>query len=337
MIQQLVLIGLVSISLLAVNGPNLDESAEPVTGPGFNHKAIVGVEKCVDCHKHPAEVWKNTVHYKTITDMPRSPKAKEIIDKMGLRRVKESLCTSCHGTEMWDSEHNEMTVEAGVSCESCHGAGMGWVTVHGEFSGKEEDEETEAEAAKRWKASEAAGMLRPSMIADIARNCVSCHVIDHEELVATGGHPAVSNFELLSWSQGNMRHNNFYTNGKENKVASAERKRVLYVVGMVAEIEVLLSSLGNANAMNIYVKTHAKRFSNLRKQFISVAAASKDESMLEFAQYLKAVGLSFKAREALIPASKKAGEFLDNFSATSDGSSLAGIDSLLPDPSEYKN
>ena len=81
----------------------------------------------------------------------------------------------------------------------------------------------------------------------------------------------------------------------------------------------------------------AKRFANLRKQFISVAAASKDESMLEFAQYLRTVGLSFKAREALIPASKKAGEFLDNFSATSDGSSLAGIDSLLPDPSEYKN
>ena len=337
MIQQFVLIGLVSISLLAVNRPSLDESADPVTGPGFNHKAIVGVEKCVDCHKHSAEVWKNTVHYKTITEMPRSPKAKEIIDKMGLRRVKESLCTSCHGTEMWDTEHNEKTVEAGVSCESCHGAGMGWVNLHGEFSGKEEGEESEEEIAKRWRASEAAGMLRPSMIADIARNCVSCHVIDHEELVATGGHTAASEFELLSWSQGNVRHNNFYTNGKQNKIASAERKRVLYLVGMLAEVEVLLDALGNAKAKSVYVASHATRFSKLRKKIISAAVASKEKSLLEFGKYLGTLKLSFKAREVLIPASKKVGEFLNTFSTSIDASTLSGIDALLPDPSEYKN
>ena len=52
-----------------------------------------------------------------------------------------------------------------------------------------------------------------------------------------GGHKAGSSFELVSWSQGEVRHNTWHSKGKENVPASAARKRMLYLVGLGVELE----------------------------------------------------------------------------------------------------
>ncbi len=333
MIQNLALLILATMIVLGIGQ---EAPKDPlVTGPGFNPKAIVGASECAECHTHSAAIWEKTPHYSTITEMPRGEKGREIAKKMGIKRIKsESLCLDCHATSHWEDE--KLKPSSGVSCESCHGAGMGWVKIHGEFSGKEEGQETADEIDLRWRVSEAAGMLRPTMIAEIARNCVSCHVVPHESLVNVGGHPAGSEFELVAWSQGKIRHNNFYSKGKENKVAPIERQRLLYAVGLLAEMELVLKAIGTAEKMGDYAKANARRFSKLRKKLASAAKASRHPELIKALEAVASLKMSLKSQAEMLTASAAITDSLDNLASTSDGGDLSGLDSMLPDESEYK-
>jgi hypothetical protein len=162
--------------------------------------------------------------------MPRKPRAKQISEKLGLRRIKsESVCLNCHFTVQ--QKNNRQEVVSGISCESCHGAAQDWIKVHSGFSGKTAKTETKAEEAARWKLAESKGMIRRHSLYQLATNCYSCHVVPKEVLVNKGGHKPGSSFELLSWSQGEVRHNTWYSQGKENIAADGGRKRMLYRKG----------------------------------------------------------------------------------------------------------
>ena len=196
----------------------------------------VGPNACAECHKREAEAWKGTHHFKTFREMPRKTEANEIADKMGVRRIKsESLCLNCHFTVQ--KKNNKEEPVAGISCESCHGAGQDWIKVHSGFSGKTRLIESKAEEEARWKLADSKGMIRPRALYQLAKNCYGCHVVPQEDLVNKGGHKAGSAFELVSWSQGEVRHNTWYSKGKENVPASAARKRMLYLVGLGVELE----------------------------------------------------------------------------------------------------
>ena len=197
---------------------------------------IVGPNACAECHKQEAEAWKGTHHFKTFREMPRRKEANEIAEKMGVQRIRsEGLCLTCHYT-VQQKENNKQPI-AGISCESCHSAGEDWIKVHSQFSGKTEKTETKAEEEARWKLADSKGMIRPSSLYRLAKNCYGCHVVPQEDLVNKGGHPAGSAFELVSWSQGEVRHNTWHSKGKENVPASAARKRMLYLVGLGVELE----------------------------------------------------------------------------------------------------
>ena len=212
---------------------------------------IVGPNACAECHKQEAEAWKGTHHFKTFREMPRNTEANEIAEKMGVRRIKsESLCLNCHFTVQ--QKNNKEEPIAGISCESCHGAGQDWIKVHSGFSGKKEKTETKAEEEARWKLADSKGMIRPRSLYQLAKNCYGCHVVPQEDLVNKGGHRAGSAFELVSWSQGEVRHNTWYSKGKENVPASAARKRMLYLVGLGVELETALRAVGKATVRKPY-------------------------------------------------------------------------------------
>ena len=209
------LAGAVALTLLAASG---GASAAPAEEPG----RIVGPNECVECHKVTGKVWQATHHYATFTEMPRSKEARAIAGKLGIRRVKaDSLCLGCHFTVQ--TKDHAADVIAGVSCEACHGAAGGWLKRHSGYSGKKKGEETPGEVALRWSDAEAAGMIRPRMTYRLAKNCLSCHITPREALVNRGGHTPGSPFELVSWLQGEVRHNVWYTDGKENSEASPQR------------------------------------------------------------------------------------------------------------------
>jgi hypothetical protein len=56
---------------------------------------VQGPEVCADCHEYNVDAWRETHHFKTFKDLPSKPEAREIADKMGLKRIKQgSDCLS---------------------------------------------------------------------------------------------------------------------------------------------------------------------------------------------------------------------------------------------------
>ncbi|MFN0219558.1 MAG: cytochrome c family protein [Hyphomicrobium sp.] len=296
----------------------------------------VGPNACAECHKQEVEAWKDTHHFKTFREMPRKPEADSIAEKMGVRRIKsESLCLNCHFTVQ--QKNNKEEPIAGISCESCHGAGQDWIKVHSGYSGKKADTETEAEKAARWKLAESKGMIRRRSLYELAKNCYGCHVVPQEDLVNKGGHKAGSAFELMSWSQGEVRHSTWYSKGKVNEPANAARRRMLYLVGLGVELETGLRAIGRAKARRLYAFEMAKRVDRARKQLSAAAKAAPNvpeiAKMVEFAY---SGGLKLNNERVLTSAADGVSNQIASIAEKYDGSTLAGLDSLIPGPDKFK-
>jgi hypothetical protein len=297
---------------------------------------VVGPNACAECHKQEAEAWKDTHHFKTFREMPRRKEANEIAERMGVQRIRsESLCLTCHYT-VQQKESRKQPI-AGISCESCHSAGEDWIKVHSQFSGKTEKTETKAEAEARLKLADSKGMIRPSAVYQLAKNCYGCHVVPQEDLVNKGGHPAGSAFELVSWSQGEVRHNTWHSKGKGNVPASAARKRMLYLVGLGVELETGIRAVSRATARKRYAFEMAKRVDQARKQLAAAAKAAPDvpeiAKMVEFAY---SAGLKLNNERFLSAAADGVSKLLASIAEKYDGSTMAGLDSLIPAPDKFK-
>lgn len=319
------LYGLLMIFGLAADGAGASDPAK-----------TVGANACAECHKQEAEAWKGTHHFKTFREMPRNTKANEIAEKMGVRRIKsESLCLNCHFTVQ--QKDNKQEPVSGISCESCHGAGQDWIKVHSGFSGKTEKTETKAEEEARWKLADSKGMIRPRSLYQLAKNCLSCHVVLEEDLVNKGGHKAGSAFDLVSWSQGEVLHNTWYSKGKDNVPASAARKRMLYLVGLGVELETGLRAVGKATVRRAYAFEMAKRVDRARKQLAAAAKAAPNvPEIAKMVEFSHSAGLKLNNERLLTAAADGVSKLLASITEKHDGSTMAGLDSLIPGPDKFK-
>lgn len=310
--------------------------ATGVTQTGVDPAKVQGPNKCGECHKFAVEVWKGTHHYSTFTELPRNKKGREIAKKMGIKRIKaDSLCLDCHFTSVMDKGKQKPI--AGISCESCHSHGADWMKLHGGYSGKKKETESPAEAKVRWEKSEAAGMIRPHMTYKLAKNCFSCHTVPIEKLVNVGGHPAGSAFELVAWSQGEIRHNVFRTAGKSNPEADINTKRKLFIVGRVVELETALRATGKATQKATYAVSMAKRAQAARG---AVAALAKllpgAPELAEIAKVANAAGLKLNNEKELTAAADKVGQLARQLSAKYDGGAFGAIDKYIPTADKFK-
>jgi hypothetical protein len=309
--------------------------------PNFEARSIekavaVGANACAECHTKETAIWKNTRHHQTFRDMPRSKEARRIAGKLSIKRIKAApLCLRCHFTSQ--KKRSRTRVTAGISCESCHGAAQNWIKLHSEFSGKPNKKaETAAEAAQRWKQSVAHGMIRKDDMYGVAKNCYGCHVVPNEELVNVGGHPAGSPFELVSWSQGQVRHNVWYNNGKQNALASTKRRRLMYLVGLTVELETALRAIAVATKFEDYAIRMAHRADKARKAMLDAAKRLPDIPELgSIVEDAHAAGLKLNNKKALMAAADKVAATGKALSARYDGGKLAAIDPLIPGKSKY--
>ena len=300
---------------------------------------ITGPDECAECHKHENTVWKASTHFKTFRVMPRSKESKKITKKMKIKRVKsDSLCLTCHFTNQKKKNKKRPKAISGISCESCHSAGEDYLKLHSEFSGnKKKEQESKAQAKSRWKKSEAVGMIRPRQLYKLAKNCYSCHVVPQEKLVNVGGHPAGSKFELVSWSQGEVRHNLWYTDGKKNSKASASRKRMMYIVGVAVELETALRAVGKATKKKSYAVKMAKRAAKARKRMARVAKAlPKVKQLKNIAIIGKKAKLKLNNDKALSKAADKIAKQILSLMTKYNGKKFAAIDKMIPGQDKYK-
>jgi hypothetical protein len=209
--------------------------------------------------------------------------------------------------------------------------------VHSGFSGKTILFESKAEAAARWKLSESKGMIRPRSIYQLAKNCYSCHVVPQEDLVNKGGHKAGSLFELVSWSQGEVLHNTWHSKGRENVPASAARKRMLFLMGLGVELETGLRATAKATVRKTYAFEMAKRVDRARKQLAEAAKAAPDvPEIAKIVELAHSAGLKLNNERRLTAAADEVSKLLVSIADKYDGSTMAGLDRLIPAPDKYK-
>ena len=120
-------------------------------GVSCDPNKILSAERCAKCHHNEVAVWKTTPHFQTFEQLSRSPEAKEISKKLGLRSVKRSnLCINCHYTPQ--NVSGQIKPVSGISCESCHGAARDWISTHSDYGGPLATKATETpdHAVKRY-------------------------------------------------------------------------------------------------------------------------------------------------------------------------------------------
>ena len=320
-------IGLASLSPFL--GAARDEFPSDPAGsarPDLRH--VVGPDECAGCHELEAAVWEKTGHHTGGRDLARSDEARTIATALGIRRLKtEDRCTACHFT-VRESHKGDLETISGVSCESCHGPGDAWIDLHPPMAS-----ETAPERALRLKRCDQLGMRRPAQLYDLASSCYGCHVITDEEVVNTGGHPAVVGLDLVAGTQGSLRHN--YVRGDEgtNAVSALERRRVMFVLGHALTLEHTLRALARS--------TQEGPYRDGMLESVRAARAALTEVQLVLPLELVATILessrAFDVNPAVIPMPAELNCLADEVGATTraferghDGTELGALDPLLP-------
>jgi hypothetical protein len=128
----------------------------------------MGIKNCKMCHSKDATgnqytLWEKSPHAKAYASLA-TPEAKAKAKELGIDDPQKSeKCLSCHVTAfsvMKDLTTQKITLEEGVSCESCHGPGSAY-------------------APMKVMKDVLAGTIKPESVGLIAKPdeklCVTCH------------------------------------------------------------------------------------------------------------------------------------------------------------------
>ena len=299
---------------------------------------VLGANSCAKCHENELRQWMQTPHHESFESLHRKPEAKAITKRLGLSTVKRNdTCVQCHYTQQQKGER--LRVVAGVSCESCHGAARDWLALHNDYGGPNATRATESEQHRQQRrdASVAAGMNNPMNVYLIARQCLACHTTPDEQLVNIGGHkPGTPEFELVSYSQGIVRHNFLRTGGASNGAATQAQLRVMYVVGVMADLEASLRATAQATVKAPFGVASAQRAAGLKRRLNVIRETIDDPYVQQALDAALHAPLKLNQSETLLAAAEKIGSAAFEFAANADGSKLAALDPLLPKPEQYK-
>jgi hypothetical protein len=228
------------------------------------HKVIADEKgSCEQCHENAVLAWEESTHKKTYDELHLRDEAKAVLERLGkkgsIRRNKE--CVQCHYTQTATEAGGRAKTVMGVSCQRCHGGAVDWLDVHQDTEGIPD------RAARKAKAA-GLGQRLTDDIYTLAMNCFQCHTVPKEDLVNKGEHPAGSDFELVAWSHGEVRHN-FLDDGAAaraeqgtNNESSAETKQLFYVVGKSLDLEFALRGLASATTEGTYLTAMGERAQN---------------------------------------------------------------------------
>ena len=301
--------------------------AEKVTGPA----------SCAECHVEEIEAWKRTKHNQTLHELPRRPATAEMLLRLGLTKVKgERQCQDCHFLgQVIDEEYRTV---AGIACESCHGAARDWLKTHGDYGpGAKQATETPAHRAARRVEAAAAGMITRDNLYALGAACYGCHIVPDEKLANVGGHPAGSaGFNLLSWSQGEVRHTILHTGNRSNPPATPEHRRLLFVVGSILETEFCFRAVAGATVKAGFGVTQARRADAARQLLEKIQALAPTPELAGIIAVARATGLRLNNAAELTAAADKIAALGREFAARVTGAQLAGVDPLLPGPDADK-
>jgi len=346
--QRWLALGLIGIALLlgslAAAATPTEKSAAPVAGPADPGK-VLGNDACVKCHAPEQAVWSKTPHAKTFDELHRRPEAKQIALKLGIDSIKHSgRCADCHYTQqavntVASTMGSGVHAIAGISCESCHGPARDWLETHHNYGGPDVTRLTESPAHRkqRIQAAIALGMRNPSNVYLVAQSCYRCHTTADEELVNVGGHSAGSlTFDFVSWSQGTIHHNFVNSDGQVNTPSSPERLRVMFVAGILAEVESTLRAVARATTKDTYGVTVAQRAARSGARLKSLAAKINDPRLDQAVQIFETVSIRLNNEAPLTKAANMIAQIGVDFAENPPASGWEQIDRFVPGKDKWK-
>lgn len=232
----------------------------------------VGAKKCKECHKAEHGVWKGTKHFKSYRKVHKNKKAKKIVKAVGGKRMKKTaLCQTCHYTT--NAKNRPIS---GPSCESCHGAAKGWISIHNDYGkGKTRETEDAAHKAARKKNSTAAGMIWPSETFDVAMNCNGCHGLGNVPKggdiakMLDAGHPLNAGFELVKYSQGSVAHRFYPPKVTVNQKMTKAQQSAMFVAGQAASLVAATKAIKKSKHAK-FVAAQKKRIALAKKVLAAV-------------------------------------------------------------------
>ena len=172
---------------------------------------------------------------------------------------------------------------------------------------------------------------------EIASSCLNCHTVPNEELVNVGGHNAGSeDFELVSWSQGQVRHNFLRTGGSNNAASDPARIRVMFVVGLLADLEYSTRATAQATSKSDYGTKVANRAARVAVKLFECQQKIKDPNVQIALQAFAGAELRLNNSVSLLEIANQIKFAGTQFAAAADGTRLGSLDPLLPPPSQYK-
>lgn len=307
-----------------------------IGGAAKDPTKVMGAEACGECHTTELNAWRETHHAKTFREMHRRDEATAIVKALGGGRIKRNEhCIQCHYTE--GLRNGKPRALWGITCESCHSQAKDWMELHSDFGGKDVSRETESTEHREQRLSKtaAAGMIRPAMTYEAASNCYQCHTVPDEELVNVGGHKPRSDFELVAWSQGEVRHNYYYSDDKKNRPATTTHRRVLYVTGRALDLEYSLRAAARATGPGPYLETNKKAVSSAVEKLREIQSLHATPELEQMLNAAAAVTIEANQASGLETAADAVSKAAQAFVANHDGEKLGALEALLPDPSSY--
>jgi hypothetical protein len=334
------LVALISLlpGLLAYSQARAERPAAVSEPVSLDPSKVLGSDSCAKCHASELKVWQRTPHFETFQTLHRRAEAKQIAERLGLNSIKRSdVCWKCHYTAQLSGTKTHLT--SGVSCESCHGAARDWIAAHSDYGpNMTRQRESAAHRAQRRQTSIELGMRNPTNLYLIARSCLNCHTVPDQRLVNVGGHTTGSQeFELVAWSQGAVRHNFVQSDGRTNHKSSRERLRVMWVVGLMADLEYSLRATALATEKSIFGVTSARRADAKRKLLREVHQVVSDPAIAQIVDIAFKVSLKPNNSKELNACADEISAAAFSFAETHDGTGLEPIDKFLPSPAQYKN
>ena len=211
-----VLLGSVMGCIVGRAAPAADVQVLPAPPAGGSRPAFTakGTELCVRCHRSEQNawidssttaVWRHDAHSRAhLALAPENPRTRGMEEVLGIKAAATAACVACHTHPAGEPaiEEENSVVHAGISCETCHGAGSGYFEPHMET---------------RWRflssaEKEALGMHDLRNPVSKAENCLSCHLGDVESgkvithAMYAAGHPPLPAFEMESFGKGMGPH-----------------------------------------------------------------------------------------------------------------------------------
>ena len=324
----------------------------PAAPASHDARKVMGAESCRKCHESEYKAWTGSMHFKN-HERIASANGKQYAAKMG----GTSSCQSCHSTP--HTATAKFAGTAGVSCESCHtpaGGADGWFDLHSNYGamGLKREEETAEHRQQRLAACDATRMIRAGNVYQLAKNCYSCHIVADEKLLMSGHKPGHRDFDMIPWTQGEVRHN-FQVDQNINAespsllnardgLSTEQRKRVLLVVGKMVELETCLENLSAIDAGNLKEGFAGRRgwagraedaFEYLDEE---IGEAISNEHVAAAVSAVEDIdlGRKFNNQAAAKEATAKLAEAAKAFTASAATAKLSGLDALVEDLDKAK-